>query len=93
MLALAHALEHALERALAALASNDAAAASEALQEANSACAQAERQGLRLAPDALARIRELHHKGADTAQRAAGELARALESAGSARRAASAYRR
>ena len=86
-------LAHALERALSALESEDAVLASAALAEAERVCAQAERQGLRLDPETLERLRELHRRGMSAAERAAAKLAHALDSAGSARRAVSAYRR
>ena len=86
-------LAGALERAAAALESDDTVAASAALTEAQRACARAEAQGLRLEVAELESIGELHRRGEAAAKRAADKLARALGSAGSARRAVGAYRR
>lgn len=86
-------IAEALERAATALDADDAVAASEALAEALRACAAAEAQGLRLDVAALARLRELHGRGEAAAGRVAEKIALALETAGSARRASTAYGR
>ena len=86
-------IAHALERAAAALDSRDAAAASAALAEAERACASAESRGVRPDRAELEVLRELHRRGQAAAERALEDLAQALGSAGSARRAVSAYRK
>jgi hypothetical protein len=87
------ALGHALERALAALESGDPCAASAAMDDARRACDDAERRGARIDAASLERLRDLHRRGAATAEGVAEKLSRALGSAGCARRAVSAYRR
>lgn len=82
-----------LERAQAALEAGDPAAATAALEMAQRACAAAASRGVRLPDAELQELRELHSRGEATARRLAQELARALEGAGSARRAAAAYAR
>jgi hypothetical protein len=85
-------LASALERAAAALEAEDAASASAALEEALRACATTDARGVKLDRAQLEILRALHRKGEAAAERAAEELERALGSAGSARRALSAYR-
>jgi hypothetical protein len=90
---IAEEIARALERAAAALEGDDALAAAAALEEAERACAAAQAQGVQLEGEELAKLRELHRRGEGTAARAAAKLGRALDGAGCARRAVTAYGR
>ncbi len=89
---IAEALADALGRAAAALEAGDALAAAEAMTEAGRACQQAQARGERVDGEALAALTALHARCERGEVRARGTLEQALESAGSARRAVSAYR-
>ncbi|GEJ59170.1 hypothetical protein [Anaeromyxobacter diazotrophicus] len=90
---IAEALAGALERAATALEAGDAPGAAAAMGEASRACQEAEARGERVAPAALAELTALHARCGQSAARARATLEQALESAGAARRAVSAYRR
>jgi hypothetical protein len=83
----------ALADAESALTRGDPTAALEALSEATRACAALRAARASLTPDELGRARALHALGADIAAIARARLAREVERAGSARRAALAYAR
>jgi len=86
-------LAAALERAELALEGDDAVAAAGLLAQAVRGCAELAERGVRLDDATLARLRLLHERGNAAAARASARLARAMDNAGSARRAAIAYSR
>jgi hypothetical protein len=89
---IASVLAAALERAATALEVGDPIAAAAAMTEAGRACQQAQARGDRLDDGELAALTELHARCKRGEERARATLEQALESAGSARRAAAAYR-
>ena len=89
---MAAALANALERARRDLEANEVASAATTIAAAASACTAAREAGRRLEPTALATLQELHARCASSFAEARARLARDLTTAGSARRAASAYR-
>jgi hypothetical protein len=90
---IAETLAAALERAELALEGDDAVAAAAELEQAVRGCAALAERGVQLDDATLERLRLLHVRGTSAAARAAARLARALDNAGSARRAAAAYSR
>jgi hypothetical protein len=89
----AETLGDALARAAAALEAGDAVGAAAAMAEAGRACQQAQARGERVERDALAVLAALHARCERGMLRTRATLEQALEAAGSARRAVTAYRR
>lgn len=87
------ALSAALKRATEALGTDDASAATAALQEAALACENALRQGLRLDPAQLRTIRTAHAQCGKAIDATRQRLAVALGALAQARRAGGAYQR
>jgi hypothetical protein len=85
-------LAEALGRAAAALDAGDALAAAAAMTDAGRACQQADTRGERVDGEAFLALAALHARCKLGEERTRATLEKALESAGSARRAATAYR-
>jgi hypothetical protein len=83
----------ALQGALLALEAEDAVAARVEVEAALETCAALAANGARLGAAGLAELARVHALGREAAARRAAHLAEALGAAGSARRAAAAYRR
>jgi len=90
---MAEALADAFERARRALEGGHVAEAATTIALAAQACARAEEAGLRLEPRVLESLRELHARCLASLVTLRSHLARELATAGSARRATSAYHR
>ncbi len=89
---IAEVLAEALERAATALEAGDALTAAAAMTDAGRACQQADVRGERVEGEALPALAALHARCKLGEERTRATLEQALESAGSARRAATAYR-
>ncbi|HEX7625384.1 MAG TPA: hypothetical protein VF400_17530 [Anaeromyxobacteraceae bacterium] len=89
---IAEVLAEALERAATALEAGNAVAAAAAMTDAGRACHQADARGERVDGKALPALAALYARCKLGEERTRATLEQALESAGSARRAATAYR-